>query len=169
MKCPNCNEEVTPTTRFCPKCGEKVIVSENEVKQSSQLNQPNQSIREYTNTSPHQTTAPYYAVQQLEKACPQCGLNIFQYYDFCPRCGYHFFQKPQNLKFTDNSNSKVKKKDSTLSIIAAVFALFTITSLVGLIIGLIDIGINDKSKKHLGSWFAIIYGIICGLATISML
>lgn len=60
-------------------------------------------------------------------------------------------------------NVRKKKKDSVLSIIAAVFSLFTVTFFIGIIIGLIDVGINNKEYRHLGSWFAVIYGVIAGV------
>ena len=52
------------------------------------------------------------------------------------------------------------KKDSVLSIWAAILSLFTCTFLVGAILGIIDLCINDKTKRHLGSWFAIIFSVL---------
>lgn len=59
-----------------------------------------------------------------------------------------------------NSYQEPKKKDSVLSIIAVILALFTCTAVFGGIIGVIDLIINDKTKRHLGSWFAIIFSVI---------
>lgn len=53
-----------------------------------------------------------------------------------------------------------KKKESTLSIVAAVLALFTCLSFVGGILAIIDLCMNDKTKKHGGSWFALIWCVI---------
>ena len=52
---------------------------------------------------------------------------------------------------------KKAKKDSVLSIWAAILAFFTCTCLIGGILGIIDLCINDKTKRHLGSWFALVF------------
>lgn len=59
-----------------------------------------------------------------------------------------------------NSYQEPKKKDSVLSIIAAVLALFTCLAYLGGLLGIIDLCMNDKTKKHGGSWFALIWCII---------
>jgi small neutral amino acid transporter SnatA (MarC family) len=66
---------------------------------------------------------------------------------------------------TQNQQVNGKKKDSTLSILAAVCALFTITGPIGCILGIIDlIAFGRDGKRHLGSWFAIIY--VAGIALV---
>lgn len=52
---------------------------------------------------------------------------------------------------------KKAKKDSVLSIWAAILAFFTCTCFIGGILGIIDLCINDKTKRHLGSWFALVF------------
>lgn len=55
-------------------------------------------------------------------------------------------------------DKKQKKKDSKLSIVAAVMALFTFTIPVALILAIVDLikSKGDKSQRHLGSYFAIV-------------
>lgn len=55
---------------------------------------------------------------------------------------------------------KKAKKDSVLSIWAAILAFFTCTCVIGGILGIIDLCINDKTKRHIGSWFAIIFSVL---------
>lgn len=69
---------------------------------------------------------------------------------------------PQN-----NRPIKVKKKDSVLSVIAAVLALFTITAIPGIIVGIIDLCIGKKEQRHLGSWFALIFGALATIVLFS--
>ena len=113
--------------------------------------------------------------------CPECGKEISDKSDKCINCGFpirgeeHTTEK-ENYVFcnpyaTSENNEysnqplyqecgNFKKQDSVLSIIAAVLSIFTITFFFGFIIALIDLGINDKTKRHLGSWFSVIFGII---------
>lgn len=57
-------------------------------------------------------------------------------------------------------NNMASKKDSTLSVIAAVLCIFLFTAPIGMIIGLIDLGIGNKYERHLGSYFSIIAGLV---------
>lgn len=53
---------------------------------------------------------------------------------------------------------KAKKKDSKLSIAAAITALFIFTIPIGFILAIVDLikSKGDKSQRHLGSYFAIV-------------
>lgn len=57
-----------------------------------------------------------------------------------------------------NRKIKAKKKDSKLSIAAAVTALFIFTIPIGFILAIADLikSKGDKSQRHLGSYFAIV-------------
>lgn len=57
-----------------------------------------------------------------------------------------------------NKEKKAKKKDSKLSIAAAVTALFIFTIPIGFILAIVDLikSKGDKSQRHLGSYFAIV-------------
>ena len=56
------------------------------------------------------------------------------------------------------AEKKPKKKDSKLSIAAAVTALFIFTIPIGFILAIVDLikSKGDKSQRHLGSYFAIV-------------
>lgn len=56
------------------------------------------------------------------------------------------------------TEKKAKKKDSKLSIAAAITALFIFTIPIGFILAIVDLikSKGDKSQRHLGSYFAIV-------------
>lgn len=56
------------------------------------------------------------------------------------------------------AEKKTKKKDSKLSMAAAVTALFIFTIPIGFILAIVDLikSKGDKSQRHLGSYFAIV-------------
>ena len=90
----------------------------------------------------------YYAYNNYETANPNSGFN-----------------PPTNSSYISQDvtvdNVRKKKKDSVLSIIAAILTILGITSFFGFIIGIIDlIFYRRDGKRHLGSWFAIVLGTI---------
>lgn len=97
--------------------------------------------------------------------CPKCkrefrtgqeqiGVNeqnipVFKTFFYCDYC---------RAKYDYEASLQAQpKKDSALSIWAAILAFFTCTCVIGGILGIIDLCINDKTKKHLGSWFALVF------------
>lgn len=110
--------------------------------------------------------------------CNECGKEFSDKATACPNCGCPVWdstpiQQPyvkQNPPITNQSNTKqnLKKKNSTLSVWATICALFTCTSFIGFILGLIDLSKKDDTEKHTGSWFAIIFFVImCVLSLIT--
>ena len=52
---------------------------------------------------------------------------------------------------------KAARKDSSMSVVAAILAFFGCTALFGFIFALVDLIINEKDKRHLGSWVAMVF------------
>ena len=94
---------------------------------------------------------------------------------------YHRFAYCDTCKIKEDMDAKkqnqrpqvnnVKKKDSVMSIVACVMAGVScllpppaIISfpliLAGLIVGLIDLCKYTKNERHIGSWFAMIFGVL---------
>ena len=104
-------------------------------------------------------------------ACPNCGCPVFynqcfqeqQYYNQQNLNYQPVYQQDPNfyIQQMNTQQYNLQKKDSVLSVIAAAFSLFMITSFVGFILAMIDLCQNDKSTRHLGSYFSIIFFIIC--------
>lgn len=73
---------------------------------------------------------------------------------------YHRFGYCDNCRTKydlDISNQPPKRKDSVLSIWAAVLSLVSCTTVIGAIFGIVDLCKNkNDGKKHAGSWFAIV-------------
>ena len=119
--------------------------------------------------------------------CTKCGSEIMDGASFCSKCGYRVgatatAQTQPQYKKCSNCGTVLpfdapfctgcggsfygqRKKDSTLSILSCVFAgisffAFGGLALIALILGLADVGINDKTKRHIGSIFGIILGVI---------
>lgn len=84
------------------------------------------------------------------------GEPIFEHKGYCRYC-----KKYVDTTFMyDTPPKKVKKKDSTLSIIACVMSIFSITVFPSVIIALVDLVKNDEDKRHIGSWFALALAVV---------
>ena len=82
------------------------------------------------------------------------NIPVYHRFGYCDNCMCKYDLDAMNNK---DNNKKGKKKDSTLSILAAIFSIFTFTIIIGVILAIIDLCINDKEKKHTGSWFSLIF------------
>lgn len=100
-----------------------------------------------------------------KKTVDENGKVVYRDFPVCEKCNIEVDMQPSK---EDNAE---KKKDSALSIVAAVLAgvsfctpmiliLSYLLSLAGLIVGLVDIGINRGKTRHLGSIFAIIVFVL---------
>ena len=90
--------------------------------------------------------------------CTECGNEISEKAEQCPHCGCPL------IPLTKDG----KKKDSPLSIVAAVLAFFSVAPYIGyvaFILAVIDLGLNNKTFRHLGSWFTIVFVIFVAILT----
>lgn len=96
--------------------------------------------------------------------CVKCGNQASENAKFCPKCGCPIVRPEVVIQQTTvpqpPTAPSTRKKDSVLSTLAAVFAFFTITIPVGVILAIIDLAIYDKTKRHLGSYVAFVF---CGM------
>lgn len=136
INCPECGKEISDKSDKCINCGFPIRNEE------------------------HTTEKENYVF------CNNCNTENNIGDDYCSCCGMRItpYSTSENNGYSNQplyqECGNFKKKDSVLSIIAAVLSIFTITFFFGFIIALIDLGINDKTKRHLGSWFSVIFGII---------
>lgn len=85
------------------------------------------------------------------------GLPIIHRTGTCQQCGvkFDFDKKP-----IDNKKKKVQKKDTALGTTALVLSLFGCTTILSLVLALIDLGIGDKERKHSNAKGAL---VVCGI------
>ena len=95
--------------------------------------------------------------------CEKCGYE-FESGKFCPECGAPVTSTPEINTYSPQpevvSKKKEKKKDSTLSTWACILSIFGCTSLIGLVLAIIDLSKKDTEHKHTGSKFAIFMCIL---------
>lgn len=108
--------------------------------------------------------------------CGRCGTIIKDTDKFCNNCGVPIMlpqNQVQNMQqYQVQNQQQIKKTESALSAVACVFGLIAVIDIlfigifwyllgpVSFILGLIDLCMNNKSKKHGGSIFGVVLGII---------
>lgn len=92
------------------------------------------------------------------------GLPVYHRIGYCDACMSKFdidILEQQKNQTVQNNQKPPKKKQSTLSTLAAVFSILTFTLPVAVILAIIDIATGDKKNKlHTGSWFAVIWCVL---------
>lgn len=91
--------------------------------------------------------------------CPECGNEFSDQATSCPKCGYPFVMRNTSPVSNATTSSMPEKKEilknSSLSIWGLVLTILGCTSIIGLILIIIDLAKNDKTKKHTCSYVAI--------------
>lgn len=95
--------------------------------------------------------------KNLKEKIEQIGVNeqnipILAKHYYCTTCS--------KLYSEEEALAMQPKKDSSLSIWAAFLSLFTFSYLIGGFLAIIDLSKKDKTKKHTGSWFALVFCVI---------
>lgn len=97
-------------------------------------------------------------------ATDEKGLPVYHRIGYCDFCMSKFdidILEQQKNQTVQSNQKPPKKKQSTLSTLAAVFSVLTFTVPVAIILAIIDIATGDKKNKlHTGSWFAIIWCVL---------
>lgn len=101
---------------------------------------------------------------ELRLGNEQVGLDqqnnpVIHQFVYCDNCRIKTDMTLQQQKYinVEKSEKQPAKKDSVLSIAALVFSLFGCFSIVGFIMAIIDLCINDKKTRHIGSWVALVF------------
>lgn len=90
--------------------------------------------------------------------CTKCGKKLNTGDVYCANCGSAI--QSNNISNETETNLKNKgniKKDSGLSVVAAVLSLIPYFSFIAAILALIDLVMNDTEKKHGHSIFALCF------------
>jgi hypothetical protein len=163
IKCKECGKEVSDKADRCPNCGCPVSYSVGERTNDNKLEEcsydtvaENDGFIIEINGNREDLTKLWIQcdgkVDCIDKLRKKHHLSLKESKEYVDE-----FMRKTN---TEDKKS-VKKKDATLSIWAAILGLFSFTTYLGGLIGLIDLVKNRKDgKRHLGSYFAIIMCIL---------
>lgn len=139
IKCNECGKEISDKADKCPNCGCPV----NKQPYTVTINNTVVNIDSIWRNNSNQKDFINY-IKKTYKLNDSSCLDIYNKY----------------IQYTGITPKNVKKKDSVLSILATIFSLLVCTSPIAFVLALVDLCMNDKNKRHIGSWFAIIVAII---------
>lgn len=139
IKCNECGKEISDTADKCPNCGCPVKKQPYTVT----INDTVVDIDSIWENHRNKNKFIKYIQNTYKLKYNDC-LDIYNRY----------------IEYSGVTDKNEKKKDSTLSIIALVLSLFVITFPIALILALIDLCMNDKTKQHTGSWFTLIISVV---------
>lgn len=98
-------------------------------------------------------------VSDLAKTCPNCGAPIFKYVS-STESNFTEDHPSYNVEDGKNNTAVMRKKHSTLSIVAFVLSFLGYFSVIGLIVAIVDLVKKNVTKKHGFSIAAIVISII---------
>ena len=172
MLCRNCFREIPDGTKFCPECGAPTEASVNAAggnpNDLSNLPPLEPGTYERHTMGPDmwqddQVVSQQSQYQQGQFQQGQYQQGQFQQGQYPPQGQMPPFQGSYN-----QVPPPAKPKQSGMSTAAMILGILTCTAILGFIIGLIDLIKNkDDGNKHGGSIFAVVWGGIILLATIS--
>ena len=139
IKCSECGNEISDKADKCPNCGYPVKKQPYTVT----INDTVVDIDSIWESHRNKNKFIKYIQNTYKLKYNDC-LDIYNRY----------------IEYSGVTDKNEKKKDSTLSIIALVLSLFVITFPIALILALIDLCMNDKTKQHTGSWFTLIISVV---------
>lgn len=156
IKCPECGKEISDKAEICVNCGFPI---KNYLKEkgerSDYLQTENKEIETVQKDS-------FMENNQNTVICESCGAENKADADYCCKCGSPIkdggFRNNFTRVFEEFGNTD--KKNSVISIIAAIFSIFGCMCYVGLILAIVDLCSGKKEKQHKWSIFAILVCIV---------
>lgn len=156
IKCPECGKEISDKAEICVNCGFPIKNYLKEKGERSDYLQPeNKEIETVQKES-------FMENNKNTVICESCGAENKADADYCCKCGSPIedggFRNNFTRVFEEFGNTD--KKNSVISIIAAIFSIFGCMCYVGLILAIVDLCSGKKEKQHKWSIFAILVCIV---------
>lgn len=156
IKCPECGKEISDKAEMCVNCGFPIKNYLKEKGERSDYLQPeNKEIETVQKES-------FMENNKNTVICESCGAENKADADYCCKCGSPIedggFRNNFTRVFEEFGNTD--KKNSVISIIAAIFSIFGCMCYVGLILAIVDLCSGKKEKQHKWSILAILVCIV---------
>lgn len=156
IKCPECGKEISDKAEMCVNCGFPI---KNYLKEKGKRSDYLQPEKKEIETVQKES---FMENNKNTVICESCGAENKADADYCCKCGSPIedggFRNNFTRVFEEFGNTD--KKNSVISIIAAIFSIFGCMCYVGLILAIVDLCSGKKEKQHKWSIFAILVCIV---------
>lgn len=141
MKCKKCGAEISDKSKFCDKCGEKVVIP---IEQKPLFTDSETDLKEKSN-APSRFDEKPVVIDEPTVKCQKCGANVPESFIFCDKCGEKVVIPPKepplfsDSKFdveeqsaNDSESKKGEKRVATIkaSVLTGVVALMVVLALI---------------------------------------
>ena len=113
MKCKKCGAEISDKSKFCDKCGGKVVIP---IEQKPLFTDSETDLKEKSSAPSRFDEKPVESNEPKVK-CQKCGAIVPESYTFCDKCGEKIIlpPKPQplfkdNIADVNNHNNQIESK-----------------------------------------------------------
>lgn len=113
MKCKKCGAEISDKSKFCDKCGEKVVVP---IEQKPLFTDSETDLKEKSNV-PSRFDEKTVESNEPKVKCQKCGAIVPESFTYCDKCGEKIIlpPKPQplfkdNIVDVNNHNNQIESK-----------------------------------------------------------
>ena len=143
MKCKKCGAEISDKSKFCDKCGEKVVIP---IEQKPLFTDSETDLKEKSNAPSRFDEKPVESNEPKVK-CQKCGAKVPESFTYCDKCGEKIVlpPKPQPL-FKDNfevgnNNTQVENKSQNkekkiIKILAGSLAAVSVIAIISIAVAL---------------------------------
>ena len=163
IKCPECGRDISDQATNCPSCGYPLGRLQNEGKLNGNESDELQ-MSQNANGIWNDQSISMSMIWSKNRDKAKCVKELRQTYNLDLKTA----EKMVDDYMQKTGVKSAKKKDSGLSIAAAICGFFTYTYWLGIILAIIDLikGKNDQ-KRHLGSYFALVMGALMLVVSLS--
>ena len=144
MKCKKCGAEISDKSKFCDKCGEKVVVP---IEQKPLFTDSETDLKEKSSAPSRFDEKPVESNEPKVK-CQKCGAIVPESYTFCDKCGEKIIlpPKPQplfkdNIADVNNHNNQIEskaknKEKKMIKVLACALGVVSVIAIISIAVAL---------------------------------
>ena len=144
MKCKKCGAEISDKSKFCDKCGGKVVIP---IEQKPLFTDSETDLKEKSSAPSRFDEKPVESSEPKVK-CQKCGAIVPESYTFCDKCGEKIIlpPKPQplfkdNIADVNNHNNQIEskaknKEKKMIKVLACALGVVSVIAIISIAVAL---------------------------------
>lgn len=144
MKCKKCGAEISDKSKFCDKCGEKVVIP---IEEKPLFTDSETDLKEKS-SAPSRFDEKTVESNEPKVKCQKCGAIVPESYTFCDKCGEKIIlpPKPQplfkdNIADVNNHNNQIEskaknKEKKMIKVLACALGVVSVIAIISIAVAL---------------------------------